>query len=210
MRTAPRIVGLIALLPLLLAACATAPSDAQPAQPIPTALQLTITGAAEPVLGTDGMGQIELTRDGATDPISIPFKNGTMVLHDLQPGQYSITKLGQLTCRGLTFEVDQASSARALGSLQTKIITTDYYVALMSRKPATDAQITALAERAQTAPDTIDARPIAQTEAAPCFVNVAGPEVTWQERPLSEKIMLGIAIGAFCAVALAGGGVCAF
>jgi len=209
MSTAQRNAGLIALL-LLLGACATAPSDSEPAQPIPTTLQLTVTGATEPVLGADGKGQIELTRDGSAEPIGIAFENGITVLQDLQPGQYSITKLGLLRCRGLDFEVDQASSARALGSLQTKIITTDYYVAMMSRKSASIAEIAELAESNGAAPDTVDARPITLTEAAPCFMNTAGPELTWQERPLRDKITLGIAFGAFCALALAAGGFCAF
>jgi hypothetical protein len=195
---------------LLLAACATAPVDPQPARSTPTALHLTITGAVEPVLGADGTGRIELVRDGTAEPIGVAFENGVLAIADLQPGEYSISTLGQLTCRGLTFEVDPSSGARALGSLQAQIVTTDYYVALMSRKPASGAEVAALAERTQTAPTAIDARPIAMAEAAPCFLGRGGPGTTWRDRPLGEQILLGIGFAGFCAVALASGGFCAF
>ena len=80
----------------------------------------------------------------------------------------------------------------------------------MSLAPATGTEIAGLAERMGAAPDAIDARPLVIPEAAPCFVNRAGPYATWQDLPLGEKIMLGIAIGAFCAAAVAAGGFCFF
>jgi len=217
MRPAPRSTTLTALL-LLLAACAAepdAPDAAQPPRLTPTALHLTITGDTSPVLGTGTAGQIELTRDGAAEPIEVAFENGALAVADLQPGQYNTTKIGLLACRGLTFEVDpaqadQAANARALGTLRAKIVTTDYYVALMSRRAATGPEIAGLAQRVQAAPDTIDARPIAMAEAAPCFMGTGGPPTTWRDRPLGEQILFGIAIGGFCAIALASGGFCAF
>jgi hypothetical protein len=207
MRFAP---GPAALLPLLLAACATAPAEPQPARPVPTALHLTITGATEPVLGAGTTGRIELVRDGTAEPVGVDFENGAMVVADLEPGQYSIAALGPLTCRGLTFEVDDAASARALGSLRAEIITTDYHVGLMSRRAATGAEIAGLAERVQAAPDTIDAQPIAMAEVAPCYMGTGGPGTTWRDRPLGEQILLGIGFAGFCAIALASGGFCAF
>ena len=200
----------MALLMLLLAACAAQPDAPQPPRLTPTALHLTVTGDTAPVLGTGTTGQIELTRDGAAEPVGVEFENGALVVADLQPGQYNITKLGSLTCRGLTFEIDQAARARDLGTLRAEIITTDYYVALMSRRAATGAEIAGLAERVQAPPDTIDARPIAMAEAAPCFLGTGGPGTTWRERPLAEQILLGIGFAGFCAVALASGGFCAF
>lgn len=208
MNTAQRIAALMALLPLLVAGCATAPSEAPPAQPVPTALQLTITGAVEPILDTDGRGRVALLSEGTAEPISMEFENGTLAVQDLPPGQYSITNLGPLTCRGLTFAVDQ--SPRALGALQAEIVTTDYYVALMSQKPAAAAEIAELAERLQAAPEAIDARPIVLSETAPCFMGRGGPGTTWRERPLGEQIMFGVLIAGFCAAALASGGFCAF
>lgn len=209
-----RIAGLMALLALLVAACTAGPADTQPAGPVPTAIRLTITGDTGPVLKTSGAGRIELLRDGAAEPVVIEFENGALAIHDLTPGKYSIASLGPLTCRGLTFEViDQpggAPGARALGSLHAKIVTTDYYVALMSRKPATGAEIADLAERTQSAPEAIDARVIDQTEAAPCFMGRGGPGTTWRDRPLGEQILIGIGFAAFCAAAVASGGFCAF
>lgn len=200
---------------LLLAACATQPDTSQPPQLTPTALHLTVTGDTAPVLGTGSTGQIELARKGAPEPVGVEFENGALAVVELQPGQYNITRIGQLTCRGLTFEIDppendQAASARALGSLRAKIITTDYYVALMSRRAATKAEVAELAEHVQAAPGTIDARPIAMAETAPCFLGTGGPGTTWRERPLGEKILLGIGFAGFCAIALASGGFCAF
>jgi hypothetical protein len=195
---------------LLLAACATQPDPAQPPRLTPTALHLTVTGDTAPVLGTGTTGQIELTRDGAAEPVSLEFENGALAVTDLQPGQYNITRIGQLTCRGLTFEVDPSARVRALGTLRAKIITTDYYVALMSGRAASEAEIAGLAEHVQAAPETIDPRPITVTETAPCYLSTGGPGTTWRERPLGEKILLGIGFAGFCAIALASGGLCAF
>lgn len=198
------------LLPLLLGACATAPSDPQPVQLIPTALQLTITGATETVLGSDGTGRIQLVRDGTDEPLGVEFANGAPAIVDLQPGEYRITSLGPLTCRGLSFDVEESSGARALGSVQAEIITTNYYVALMTRQTATAPEISELAERAQTTSGTIDTRPITVAETAPCFMGRGGPGTTWRVMSAGEQIMLGIGFAAFCAVALASGGFCAF
>ena len=200
----------MALLPLLLAACATAPADPQLVQLIPTSLQLTITGATEPVLGADDTGKIQLVRDGTDEPLGVEFANGAPAIVDLQPGEYRITSLGPLTCRGLSFDVEESSGARALGSVQAEIITTNYYVALMTRQAATATEISELAERAQTASDTIDSRPIMMAEAAPCFMGRGGPGTTWRDMSAGEQIMLGVGFAAFCAVALASGGFCAF
>lgn len=202
-----------ALLPLLLAACAAEPDGPDAAQPprlTPTALNLTISGDTGPVLGTGTTGQIELTRNDAAEPVTVEFENGALAAADLQPGQYSITRIGPLFCRGMTFEVDQDTRARALGSLHAEIITTRYYVALMSRKAATGAELAGLAERTQTAPGAIDARPVSIMEKAPCFLGRDGPGTTWRDRPVGEQILLGIGFAGFCAVALASGGFCAF
>ena len=213
MRPAPRFLALIALLPLLLAACAAedaAPTEIRPAQIQPIAFRLTVTGKTGPVLGTGATGRIGVLREGADEAIGLDFENGELAVHELPPGHYSIASIGPLACRGLSFEVDPSAQARALGSLRAEIIATDYYVALMSLAPATGAEIAALAERTGAAPGAIDARPLVIPEAAPCFINRAGPDATWQELPLGEKIMLGIVIAGFCAVAVASGGFCAF
>lgn len=210
MNIARRVPGLMVLLPLLVAGCATAPAEPGPVQPIPTALHLTISGATEPVLNADGSGQIGLVREGAAEPIAVQFQNGGVTTTDLGPGRYSIATLGPLTCRGLTFDIEPRSSARALGSLKAEIITTEYYVALMSRKPATSTEIAELAGRTNAAPDRIDATPVSQTEAAPCFMGRGGPGTTWHELSTGEQILLGIGFAGFCAVSLASGGFCAF
>ena len=213
MKFAPRFFALLALLPLLLAACAAedaAPAEIRPAPPQPTAFRLTVTGATGPLLGTGTTGRIEFLRDGADEAIGVEFENGALAVEGLEPGLYSIARIGPLICRGLTFEVDPSASARALGSLRAEIIKTDYYVALMSLAPATGAEIEELAERTGAAPGTIDTRPLQAAEAAPCFVNRAGPGATWRDRPLGERILLGIGIAALCAAAVAGGGFCAF
>ncbi len=128
----------------------------------------------------------------------------------LPPGRYSIARIGPLACRGLSFEVDPSAGARALGSLRAEIITTDYHVALLSGRAATGTEIAALAARTGAAPGAIDARPLVIPEAAPCFISLAGPGATWRERPLGEKILLGIGFLGFCAIAVASGGFCAF
>jgi hypothetical protein len=213
MRPAPRILALIALLPLLLAACAdefSAPVASEPVRNQPVAFRLSVTGAAGAVLGTGDSGRIEVLREGADEAIGLDFANGAMTTHELPPGTYSIARIGPLLCRGLAFEVDPSAGARALGSLRAKIITTDYHVALMSLTPATGTEIAALAERTGTTPGAIDARPLVIPEAAPCFISRAGPDATFDELPLGEKIMLGALIGGFCALAFASGGFCVY
>ncbi len=213
MKFAPRILALTALLPLLLAACAaedTAPPETQTAQIQPVAFRLTVTGKTGAVLETGASGRIEVLREGADEAIDLDFENGELAVHELPPGRYNIARIGPLICRGLSFEVDASAEARAFGSLRAKIIATDYYVALMSLEPATGTEIAGLAERVGAAPGAVDARPLVIPEAAPCFINRAGPNATWQDLPLGEKIMFGIAIAAFCAAAVAAGGFCAF
>jgi len=213
MRPVPRILALIAVLPLLLAACAAedaAPAGSQPAQLQPIAFRLTVTGKAGPVLEAGATGRIELLREGADETIGLDFENGALTIHELEPGRYSIASIGPLACRGLSFEVDPWTQARALGSLRAEIIVTDYHVALMSLAPATGAEIARLAELTGAAPGAIDARPLVIPESAPCFINRSGPGTNWRERPLGEKILLGIGFVAFCAVAVAAGGFCAF
>jgi len=213
MKFAPRFLALLALLPLFLAACAAedaAPTESQPARLQPVALHLTVTGDTEPVLGTGATGRIEVLREGADEAIGLDFENGELAIRELPPGRYSISKIGPLVCRGLSFEVDPWTQARALGSLRAEIIVTDYYVAFLSLAPATGTEIAALAERTGAAPGTIDTRPLQAAEAAPCFINRAGPSATWRDRPLGEQILFGIAIAGFCAAAVAAGGFCAF
>ncbi len=213
MKFAPRFFNLLALLSLLLAACAAvevAPTEILPAPPQPVAFRLTVTGKTGVVLETGTTGRIEVLREGADEAIGLDFENGALAVHELPPGRYSIAKIGPLACRGLTFEVDPSAKARALGSLRAEIIATDYYVALLSLAPATGTEIAGLAERTGAAPGAIDARPLVIPEAAPCFVGRGGPGTTWRERPLGEKILLGIGFVAFCAAAVAAGGFCAF
>jgi hypothetical protein len=213
MRPALRILALIAFLPLLLGACAAedaALPEAQPAQILPVAFRLTVTGKTGPVLGTGTTGRIEVLREGADEAIGLDFENGELAVRELPPDRYNIARIGPLICRGLTFEVDPWTQARALGSLRAEIIATDYYVALLSLAPATGTEIAALAERTGAAPGAVDARPLVIPEAAPCFISRAGPDATWHELPLGQKIMLGIVIAGFCAAAVAAGGFCAF
>ncbi len=208
-----RTIILAALFPLILAACADAPpvpTASEPARLQLVAFRLAVTGETGPVLETGTTGRIEVLREGADEVIGLDFENGELAIHELPPGRYSIARIGPLACRGLSFEVDSSAEARALGSLRAEIIATDYLVALISLEPATGTEIATLAERMGAAPGAIDARPLVIPEAAPCFINRAGPNATWQDLPLGEKIMLGIAIAAFCAAAVAAGGFCAF
>ena len=210
MGPASRIVA-VAVLLLLLAACAsgrTAPPETGQIQPV--AFRLTVAGKTGAVLETDATGRIEVLREGADEAIGLNFENGELAVHELPPGRYAIASIGPLTCRGLSFEVDPSTKARALGALRAEIIVTDYYIALLSGRAATGTEIAGLAERTGAAPDTIDARPLMIPEAAPCFVGRGGPGTTWRERPLGEKILLGIGFVGFCAIAVASGGFCAF
>jgi hypothetical protein len=204
---------MIALLPLLLAACVTedtAPPETQTARIQPVAFRLTVTGKTEPVLGTGTTGRIEVLREGADEVIGLDFENGELTVHELPPGHYNIARIGPLACRGLAFKIDPSAGARALGSLRAEIITTDYHVAILSLAPATGIEIDGLAERTGTAPGAVDARPLVIPEAAPCFINRAGPGSTWRDRPLGEQILLGIGFAGFCAIAVAAGGFCVF
>jgi hypothetical protein len=213
MRPAPRILALIALFPLLLAACAAedaAPPGIGPDQTQPVAFRLTVSGTTGVVLETGARGRIEVMREGADEVIGLDFVNGEPALHDLPPGRYGIARIGPLLCRGLSFEVNPSTRARALGSLRAEIIATDYFVALISVAPATGTEIAGLAGRTGAAPGAVDARPLVIPEAAPCFISRAGPDATWRELPLGQKIMLGIVIAGFCAAAVAAGGFCAF
>jgi hypothetical protein len=210
MNSVSQATALAVLLSLLLAACATEPEAVGPVPLAPTSIQLTFTGNTTPVLGAGDTGQIELHRKGEDEPILLEFQNGVTVVSDLPPGKYSVERIGVLTCRGMTFDVDPSADARALGSLRAKIITTDYYVALMSQYPATDTELAEFAEQTDTIVDGIDAHPITIAEKAPCFVGTGGPGTTWRERPLGEKILLGIGFIGLCAIAVASGGFCAF
>ena len=213
MGPALRTIVLAALLPFILAACAEAPpvpTASEPARLQPVAFRLTVTGKTGAVLETGATGRIEVLREGADETVGLDFENGKLAVHELPPGRYSIARIGPLACRGLSFEVDPSAKARALGSLRAEIIATDYYVALLSLAPATGTEIAGLAERTGAAPGAIDARPLVIPEAAPCFISRAGPDATWRELPLGQKIMLGIVIATFCAAAVAAGGFCAF
>ena len=144
-----RTIVLAALLPFILAACAEAPPvppASEPARLQPVAFRLTVTGKTGTVLKTGATGRIEVLREGADEAIGLDFENGELAVHELPPGHYSIARIGPLLCRGLTFEVDPWTQARALGSLRAEIIATDYYVALLSLAPATGTEIAALAE----------------------------------------------------------------
>jgi hypothetical protein len=213
MKPAFRILALAALL-LLPAACAeqngTAPEPAAaPVESVPVAFRLGITGKNAPVLAEDGSGQVTLRHKETKALVPVAFGNGALAVHDLAPGEYSITGIGPLICRGLDFELGEARG-RALGEIRAEIVETDYYVALMASRPASRADVTELAAQAQIAPGSVDARPLPITESAPCYLSKSGPGTTWQERPLGEKILLGIGIAAFCAAALASGGFCVF
>jgi hypothetical protein len=209
MGSASRIAGLLAPLALL-AACVTAPADPQPVQPIPTRLQFGVSGHAAPVVDADGRGQVTLIRDGADAPITVSFQNDVPADFELAPGHYEITAIGLLTCRGMEFDVDGGAGGRHLGTLRAEIIKTRYYVAMIAGHPATVPAISEFADKTGIAPGNIDNGPISTTEAAPCFIHRAGPGQTWRDRPLGEKILLGIGFAGFCAIALASGGFCAF
>ncbi|MEE8455363.1 MAG: hypothetical protein V3R90_11540, partial [Limibaculum sp.] len=199
-----RTIILAALFPLILAACADAPpvpTASEPARLQLVAFRLAVTGETGPVLETGTTGRIEVLREGADEVIGLDFENGELAIHELPPGRYSIARIGPLACRGLSFEVDPSAEVRALGSLRAEIIVTDYYVALLSGQAATGAEIAGLAERTGAAPGAIDARPLVIPEAAPCFVNRAGPDASWHDLPLGQKIMLGVVIAGFCAAA---------
>ena len=150
MKYGSRFAALAAMFPLLLAACATELEEVLPVSPVPTSIQLTFTGDTAPVLGSGDTGQIELHREGSDEPVLLEFQNGVEAIYDLPPGQYSVGKIGALTCRGMAFDIDPSSSARALGSIKARIITTDYYVALMTRHQATQAKLAGFAAQTQT------------------------------------------------------------
>jgi len=173
-------------------------------------LHLGVSGHAAPVLDAEGRGQITLVRDGADEPLTVAFQNNAPSGFELAPGYYDVTAIGGLTCRDMGFEVADGAAGRHLGVLRAEIIRTSYYVAMIAGRPATDAEISELAQTTGTAPDNIDDRPISAAEAAPCFIHRGGPGQTWRERPLGEQILLGLGFVGFCAIALAAGGFCAF
>jgi len=204
---------LILAAPLLLAACAAAnapDSGPVPETPQPVSLRLDLTGRTAPVLGENGAGEVMFLRKGDDAPLAVPFANGGLAETELLPGSYNVTGIGPLRCRGLEFTVDGAAPARALGTIRAEIVATEYIVALMSVDPAAADDVGALAGKAGAAPGAVDDRPLSQREAAPCFVNRGGPDMTWQEVPLHEKIMLGILMAGICAGSVASGGFCAF
>ena len=194
---------------ILLAACAEQQEQAvEP--PMPTTVELAFSGYVAPVLDAGDRGEIAFSRDGTDESIVVPFRNGATSEFALSPGSYAVTNIGALQCRGMTFEVDPAADARALGSIGGEIIKTDYYVALMAGRPATAEQVSTLAAAHGLAPDQVDAGAMIVTEQAPCFIHTAGPGQTWRDRPLGEQILFGIGFAGFCAIALSAGGFCAF
>jgi len=207
---------MLALAALLLvpAACAgrgdaVPEASAAPVEVVPVAFRLTVSGATGPVLTDGARGEVYLLRKGSKDPIGVGFESGTTVVQPLPPGRYSLAGIGPLACRGLDFEVGP-SSPRALGTLRAEIVETDYYVALMSGRKASGAELADLARETGVPPAGIDARPLGIPESAPCFVSKSGPGETWRDRPLGEKILLGIGFAAFCALAVSQGGICSF
>ncbi len=212
MRLAPTLAAAAAL-PLLVAACATTsatPDGPAPETPQPVSLRLDLAGRTAIVLDEAGTGQIEFLRQGDETPVAAPFRNGGFAEAELMPGSYRVVRIGQLLCRGLAFEVDPAASARALGVFRANIVETEYFVALARVQPAPAGDIAELAGRAGAEPAEVDAAPLGQTEAAPCFVNRNGPDMTWEEVPLSQKIMMGVLMAGICAGSVAAGGFCAF
>lgn len=195
---------------LLPAACATAPerpgSAAQ--RPVPVAVRLTLKGATATVLGADGTGQLSLTRDGADKPLSLPFANGALAIHDLAPGHYQIAALGPLQCRGLAFEVSAAP--RYLGAVNAELVKANYRVALMSRPRVPRADVAEIAAKAGVGSDGVDARPLEIPEDSPCFLGPNGPVTTWEDLTLGEKVILGAGVAGFCVLAVAAGGFCHF
>ena len=206
---ARRLAGIA--LSLLLAACAameeraTAPAEAGP---VSVGFRIDLTGATGPILAEDGTAALELEGGGAEEPLSLGFRNGRLAVHELTPGRYEVTQLGPLQCRGLAFEV--GARPRYLGTLRANVIRTDYHVALMKPAVATPADVVALAERADVGPEAVDARPLAVTEPAPCFLSQHGPTATWEDLTFEEKIVLGAGIVGLCAISLAAGGFCQF
>ena len=204
-----------ALGPLLLAACVaqqSAPEASGPAPeasgPVPVSIRLVVVGDTGPVLDGDGAGQLELTRRGAGEPVSMAFANDALAVEALPPGRYEVSGLGALRCRGLAFEV--GGRPRHLGTVRANLVDASYHVALMSRASVSSADVAEVAERAGTVPDAVDAVPIEITETAPCYLGRDGPITTWEDLPLEEQIMLGIGMAGLCALALASGGFCAF
>jgi len=199
---------------LLLAACSDGGDGAPPAgagapAATPTAFRLTVTGTTGKVLDAGGAGQVSFLRKGAKEPVAVGFQNGALAVRDLAPGRYSLVGLGPLNCRGLDFDVGP-SGARDLGTLRAEIVSTQYYVALMSGRAATGGELTQLGQATGTPPGAIDARPLGIAESAPCFVSRAGPAATWHELPLGQRLLIGAGIAAFCAIAVASGGGCYF
>lgn len=216
MTATPRLVAL-ALVPLLLAACAVqdpavhlaeeAAASPEPGGPVPVAIRLSLSGETASVLGDDNTGQIALARKGADQPVSLSFENGALAIYELDPGQYQVAALGPLTCRGLGFEV--AAAPRYLGAIEARLVEAEYKVALMSRPSIADRDVGALAEAAGAPAGAVEARPLEVSEAAPCSLG-PGPGTTWDNLTLAEKVLVTVGFAGFCAIAVASGGFCAF
>ncbi len=198
-------------LSLLLAACeATTDRSAggAGAAPVPVAFRIALDGDTAPVLAEDGSADLVLKRGGADEPVTLGFGNDALAVHPLAPGRYEVASLGSLQCRGLAFEV--GDRPRYLGTLRARVVRTDYIVAMMQPSIAVPADVAAFAERAGSAVDAVDARPIPVAEPAPCFFNPGGNGVTWEDLTLGEKILLSVGVAGLCAVALVSGGFCHF
>lgn len=205
-----RLIWIAVATTLGIAACAEPAPEAEAEPPVPTEIELAFSGYVAPVLDSGDAGEVVFQRKGAEDPVVVPFQNRAPTAFALVPGEYELTRIGVLQCRGLEFDVDPSSEARALGTIRGDIVKTSYYVALMAGRPATTTQVSALAGSQGLSPDGVDATPILLTEKAPCFIHRGGPGETWRDRPLGEQILLGIGFAGFCAVAVAAGGFCAF
>jgi hypothetical protein len=199
------------LAPFLLGACAATavPDAATPtlAEPTdgglrPIALRLSVTGATQVMhRGADPI-PVELTRAGTEAPVALILENAALSTHTVPPGHYSITRIGPLTCTGISFDLEPGAGLRALGTLSAEIIQTDYDIALISAKPASPVDLASL--------DAADAAPLTVHRQALCHAGRGGQGTTYQDLSTGEQIMLGIVFAGFCAIALAGGGFCAF
>lgn len=194
----------------LLAACAAEESAPVPEAvgPVPVAIRLTLDGDTGVALGPDGAGQIVLGREDGDEPVRLAYENGALAVQDLVPGRYEVASLGALPCRGLAFDV--ADRPRYLGAVRVTLVRAAYDVALVSRPDVAPADVAELADRAGAPAQAVDARPLAATESAPCFLGPDGPVTTWEDLTLGEKIILSVGVAGLCAVSLAAGGFCHF
>lgn len=192
---------------LALAACATAPPPQEhapaSAEAATMALRLDLVGTTGALFPDGDPIPVELTPAGGSAPVTIALQEGTLAAHDLPPGAYAVSRIGPLACAGIGFELTPGDGPQVLGTLQARLVQTDYDIALISARRAGPADLAAMGAGARQGR-------LAVHRQALCHAGRGGPGTEFHDLSPTEQVLAVLLFAGFCAAAVASGGVCNF